>query len=157
MWPRHTGDFTIFRVYAGENNEPAEYSVDNKPYSPKHFLPISMEGVKKDDYAMIFGYPGSTDRFLTSYGIQLATEKDQPSRVKIRRKKLDIYEEGQAESSEVRIKYASKHASVSNYWKYFIGQTEGLKNLKVYEKKKAIEDDFQSWVAKDSKRKEQYI
>ena len=156
MWPRHTGDFTIFRVYAGENNEPAEYSVDNKPYSPKHFLPISMEGVKKDDYAMIFGYPGSTDRFLTSYGIQLATEKDQPSRVKIRRKKLDIYEEGQAESSEVRIKYASKHASVSNYWKYFIGQTEGLKNLKVYEKKKAIEDDFQSWVAKDSKRKEQY-
>jgi len=156
MWPRHTGDFTMFRVYAGENNEPSEYSLDNKPYNPKHFLPISMEGVKKDDFAMIFGYPGSTDRFLTSYGIKLAIEKDQPSRVKIRRAKLDIYEEGQAESDEIRIKYASKHAGVSNYWKYFIGQTQGLKNLKVYDKKKKIEDDFETWVNKDSDRKEKY-
>ena len=156
MWPRHTGDFTMFRVYAGEDNEPAEYSETNKPYTPKHFLPISLEGVNQGDYAMIFGYPGSTDRFLTSYGIKLAIEKDQPSRVKIRREKLDIYEKYQAKSDEVRIQYASKHARVSNYWKYFIGQTQGLKRLKVYDKKKKIEDDFESWVAKDGSRKEKY-
>lgn len=156
MWPRHTGDFTLFRVYSGKDNQPAEYAEDNVPYTPNHFLPISLEGVDQGDYAMIFGYPGSTDRFLTSYGIQLATEKDQPSRVKIRRKKLDIYEEGQAQSNEVRIMYASKHASVSNYWKYFIGQTQGLKNLKVYEKKQKIENDFQNWVNADPNRKDTY-
>lgn len=156
MWPRHTGDFTLFRVYAGENNEPAEFSEDNKPYKPKHFLPISLEEREEEDFTMIFGYPGSTDRFLTSWGIELATEKDQPSRVKIRRKKLDIYEKYQEKSDAVRIMYASKHARVSNYWKYFIGQTAGLKRLKVYEKKKKIEDDFEQWISKNDKRKEKY-
>ena len=156
MWPRHTGDFTMFRVYANENNEPSEYSEDNKAYNPKHFLPISLEGVKQDDFTMIFGYPGSTDRFLTSHGIELATEKDQPARVKIRREKLDLYEEGMAKSDAIRIQYASKYASVSNYWKYFIGQTAGLKRLKVYEKKQGIENDFSNWVNKDNSRKDKY-
>ncbi len=156
MWPRHTGDFTMFRVYADKDNNPAEYSKDNVPYQPKHHLPISMKGVQQGDYAMIFGYPGSTDRYLTSYGVKLATEKDQPARVKIRRKKLDIYEAEQAKSDKVRIQYASKHAGVSNYWKYFIGQTKGLKRLNVYGKKKAQEDAFMYWVKADPKRTERY-
>lgn len=156
MWPRHTGDFTMFRIYADKDNNPAAYSENNIPYTPKHHLPISLNGVDKGDYAMIFGYPGSTDRYLTSYGVKLATEKDQPARVKIRRTKLDLYEEGQAKSEKVNIQYAAKHAQVSNYWKYFIGQTNGLKRLKVYEKKKAQEDAFVQWVNQDAKRKEKY-
>ena len=156
MWPRHTGDFTMFRVYADKDNNPADYSEDNIPYTPKHHLPISLNGVEKGDYAMIFGYPGSTDRYLTSYGVKLAIEKDQPARVKLRRKKLDLYEEGQNKSEKVKIQYAAKHAQVSNYWKYFIGQTKGLKRLKVYEKKKAQEDAFMAWVNKNTKRKEKY-
>lgn len=156
MWPRHTGDFTMFRVYADKDNNPANYSDDNIPYTPKHHLPVSLKGVEKGDYAMIFGYPGSTDRYLTSYGVNLATSLDQPARVKLRRKKLDLYEEGQAKSEKVKIQYAAKHAQVSNYWKYFIGQTKGLKRLKIEEKKKAEENAFMVWVNKDSKRKEIY-
>jgi hypothetical protein len=156
MWPRHTGDFSMFRIYANKENKPAPYAVDNVPYKPKHHLPVSLKGVEKEDYAMIFGYPGSTDRYLTSYGVKLATEKEQPARVKIRRTKLDKYEEGQATSDAVRIQYAAKHAQVSNYWKYFIGQTKGLKRLHVYDKKKAEEDAFMAWVNKDEKRKAEY-
>ena len=90
MWPRHTGDFSMFRVYSNEDNEPAAYSEDNVPYQPKHFLPVSTAGVKEGDYAMILGYPGSTDRYLTSLGVQQAVEIEQPARVKVRRMKLDI-------------------------------------------------------------------
>ncbi len=156
MWPRHTGDFSMFRVYADKNNKPAPYSKDNVAYKPKHHLPVSLKGVEKSDYAMIFGYPGSTDRFLTSYGVNLATDKEQPARVKIRRKKLDFYEEGQAVSSAVRLQYAAKHAQVSNYWKYFIGQTKGLKRLGIAEKKKAEENAFVAWVNQDEKRVLEY-
>ena len=156
MWPRQTGDFTLFRVYADIDNKPANFSKENIPYKPKHHLPISMKGVEKGDYAMIFGYPGSTDRYLTSYGVKLAIDQDQPARVKIRRKKLDLYEEGQAKSDKIRIQYAAKHAQVSNYWKYFIGQTRGLKRLNVYEKKKQQEIEFMEWVSKDDGRKQKY-
>ena len=156
MWPRHTGDFSMFRVYANKDNEPAEYSETNVPYTPKHHLPVSLKGVEQGDFAMIFGFPGSTDRFLTSHGVKFQTEKDQPSRVKIRRKKLDIYEKYMNQSDAVRIQYAAKHARVSNYWKYFIGQTQGLKRLKVYEKKKAEENAFEKWMAENAERKEAY-
>jgi hypothetical protein len=156
MWPRHTGDFTLFRVYAGPDNKPAAYSPDNQPLKPKHHLPVSIKGVKKDDFAMIWGFPGSTDRYLTSWGVELATEKDQPSRVKIRRQKLDIYEKYMNQSDAVRIQYASKHARVSNYWKYFIGQTAGLKRLNVYAKKQAQEKAFVNWVNQNDQRKEKY-
>ncbi len=151
MWPRHTGDFSMFRIYADKNNNPAAYSEENVPLTPKHFLPISLKGVEKGDYAMIFGFPGSTDRFLTSYGVKLATDVDQPARVKIRRAKLDLYEEGMNKDEGTRLKYAAKHSGVSNYWKYFMGQTAGLKRLKVYEKKKAQEDAFQAWVNEKQK------
>jgi len=156
MWTRHTGDFSMFRVYADKDNQPAEYSKDNLPYQPKHHLPVSLKGVEQGDFAMIFGFPGSTDRFLTSYGVKFQTEKDQPARVKIRRTKLDIYEKYMNQSDAVRIQYAAKHAQVSNYWKYFIGQTQGLKRLKVYEKKKAEENAFEKWMAEKDERKEAY-
>jgi hypothetical protein len=115
-----------------------------------------MQGVKEGDFAMVMGYPGSTDRFLSSHGVKLALDIEQPSRVKIRRAKLDIYEEFMDADNKVRIQYASKHASVSNYWKYFIGQQRGLKRLKVYDKKKAQENELMSWVNANADRKAKY-
>ena len=145
MWPRHTGDFTLFRVYANNENEPSAYDEGNKPYSPKHALPVSIAGVQEGDYAMIMGYPGSTDRYLTSWGVKEAVEVEQPARVKIRRIKLDLMEEEMNKSQKTRIQYASKHARVSNYWKYFIGQSEQLVNNKVQQKKEVIEANFTDW------------
>lgn len=152
MWPRHTGDFSLLRVYMSADGKPAAYSEDNIPYKPKHFLPVSIAGVEKGDYAMIMGYPGRTDRYLSSYGVQQELEYRQPSVVKIRSQRLDILKEDMSQSDEIRIKYASKYAQVSNYWKYFIGQQRGLKRLKVYDKKKELEDEFEAWVAKDKER-----
>ena len=145
MWPRHTGDFTMFRIYANKENKPSEYAEDNIPYSPKHSLPVSIAGVQEGDYAMIMGYPGSTDRYLTSWGVQKAVDVEQPARVKIRRIKLDIMEAEMQKSQKVRIQYASKHASVSNYWKYFLGQSQQLVKNNVVEKKQKVESDFSEW------------
>ncbi len=156
MWPRHTGDFSMFRVYANKNNKPAEFAKDNVPYKPKHHLPVSIAGVEEGDYAMIMGYPGSTDRYLTSYGVQDAVSVEQPARVLIRRTKLDIMEEGMNKKQKVRIQYASKHASTSNYWKYFVGQSAQLVKNNVYAKKKAIEDSYLKWANTDKVRAAKY-
>ena len=156
MWPRHTGDFSIFRVYANRENKPAEYSAENVPMKPKQFLPISIKEKKVGDYEMIMGYPGSTDRYATSYTINWALEKNNPMVVKIRTKKLDILREDMAADPEVRIKYASKFAGSANYWKFFIGQNKGLKRLKVYERKREIETDFVKWVNADKDRSIKY-
>ena len=145
MWPRHTGDFTMFRVYADKENKPSSYSQDNKPLKPKHSLPVSIAGVQDGDYAMIMGYPGSTDRFLTSWGVKQAVDVEQPARVKIRGIKLDIMDQEMSKSQKVRIQYASKYARVSNYWKYFIGQSEQLVKNKVFDKKQKIENSFSAW------------
>ena len=156
MWPRHTGDFSMFRVYANKNNKPAEFAKDNVPYKPKHHLPVSIAGVEEGDYAMIMGYPGSTDRYLTSYGVQDAVSVEQPARVLIRRTKLDIMEIGMNKEQKVRIQYASKHASTSNYWKYFVGQSAQLVKNNVYDKKKAIEDAYMKWSNADKTRAAKY-
>ncbi len=156
MWPRHTGDFSMFRVYANKDNQPAAYAEDNIPYEPKHFLPVSTAGVQEGDYAMILGYPGSTDRFLTSMGVKQAVEIEQPARVKVRRMKLNIMEEGMNKDQKVRIQYASKHARVSNYWKYFIGQSEQLVRNKVFNKKLAVEKEFLAWANENDERKAKY-
>jgi hypothetical protein len=156
MWPRHTGDFSMFRVYAGDDNEPAEYSAENKPFKPAWHLPVSLKGVEEGDFAMIMGFPGSTDRFLSSHGVKLALDVEQPSRVKIRGKKLDIMKSYMDMDPAVRIQYASKYASISNYWKYFIGQQRGLKRLNVYGKKKAQEDKLMEWVNANADRKAEY-
>ncbi len=158
MWPRHTGDFSMFRVYASKDNKATKtYSEDNVPYTPKHHLPVSMKGVEKEDFAMIWGFPGSTDRYLSSFGVKNATDIDQPARVKIRRTKLDVYEKYQTQNEAVDLMYAAKHAQVANYWKYFMGQTRGLKRLNVEEKKQGEERDFQQWVEQgDQGRKDKY-
>ena len=156
MWPRHTGDFALFRVYMSPDGKPAPYSVNNVPYKSKHFLPVSIKGVENNDFTMIFGYPGNTDRYLTSYGVKLAIEKDQPARVKIRERRLELMKEDMDKSDEVRIKYASTYAQISNYYKYFKGQTRGLKRLEVYNKKKDIEEQFLKWIAADQTRQAKY-
>jgi len=156
MWPRHTGDFSMFRVYAGADGKPADFSKSNVPLKPKHHLPVSLNGYEKGDFAMIMGYPGSTDRYLTSWGVKLAVETSNPTIVNIRAKKLAIMREDMDANREVSIKYASKYAGISNYWKYFIGQTRGLKRLKVLEDKQKIESDFANWVNASPDRKEKY-
>lgn len=156
MWPRHTGDFSMFRVYMSPDGKPADYSPDNVPYKPKHYLPISISGYEEGDFSMILGYPGSTDRYLTSYGIQMAVDQTNPTIVDIRQNKLDIMKKYMEADSATRLKYASKYARTANYWKYFIGQTKGLKRLKVYDKKKNIEMEFSTWANANSTRKAKY-
>jgi len=156
MWPRHTGDFSLLRIYADQDNNPADYAADNKPFTPKRHLKVSMDGVAADDFTMIMGYPGSTDRYLSSFGVQQAIDVYNPSVVEVRDVKLKAMKKHMDADKAVRIQYASKYASTANYWKYYIGQTKGLKRLNVYGKKKSLEDRFQKWVAKDPKREAKY-
>lgn len=156
MWPRQTGDFALFRIYTAPDGSPAEYSPENIPLKPKHHLPISLDGVQENDFAMVMGFPGSTDRYLSSYGAKLVLDQTNPTRVAIREKRLAILKEDMDANESIRIKYASKYARVSNYWKYFIGQSQGLKNLNVVEDKQKIEEDFQAWVNQNAQRKKQY-
>ncbi len=156
QWPRHTGDFSMFRIYTGPDGEPAEYAKENIPFKPKWHFPVSLDGVKKGDFSMIMGFPGSTDRFLNSDGVKLALDVEQPSRVKIRGEKLAIMDKHMAKSDAVRIKYASKHAQIANYWKYFIGQQKGLKAQHVFARKKAQEDTLMAWINADPARKAKY-
>lgn len=146
MYPRHTGDFSMFRIYSGKDNKPADFSDENQPYNPKYSLPISIKGYQEGDFSMVFGFPGSTDRYLSSWGVEQAVNIEQPKRVDLRAKKLEIMKQYMDESTEVRLNYASKYAQVANYWKYFIGQSEQVKNNKVADKKRAIEERFREFV-----------
>ena len=157
MWPRHTGDFSLLRVYMAPDGSPAKYSIDNIPYKPKHHLPIQLDGVENEDYTMIMGYPGRTKRYLTSFGVKEALDITNPTIVDIRSEKLAIMKAGMDDDKKIKIQYASKYASTSNYWKYFIGQSKGLKSMGVYKKKSVIEDRFRYWVEKsDSSTKAKY-
>jgi hypothetical protein len=156
MWPRHTGDFAIFRVYTAPDGSPADYATENIPLKPKHHLPISLDGVQKDDFTMIWGYPGGTDRYLTSFGVNFNLDKQYPPIIDLFGKKLDIWKTHMDADPQVRIQYASKHAVAANTWKYLIGQTLGLKNLDVESKKRAIEANFTKWVEQDPERKAKY-
>ncbi|HLN53282.1 MAG TPA: S46 family peptidase [Lentimicrobium sp.] len=156
MWPRHTGDFSIFRVYTGPDGKPADYSENNIPLKPKHHLPVSLAGVEKGDFAFIMGYPGGTERYTTSWGVDQAINLNNPTIVNIRAKKLGIMRQDMDADRDVNIKYASKYASIANYWKYFIGQTKGLKRLNVYEEKQKLESEFTNWVNAAPDRKAKY-
>ncbi|MBL7884442.1 MAG: S46 family peptidase [Bacteroidia bacterium] len=145
MWPRHTGDFSIFRIYANKDNKPANYSKDNVPYKPKHFLPISIKGLNEGDYTMVYGFPGRTNRYETSMGIQLAIDKINPAIVALRDARLTSWKEQMDKSDSIRLLLSGNYANIANYWKYFIGQTEQLKRLKVYEEKKETEKQFAEW------------
>lgn len=156
MWLRHTGDFSVFRVYAGADNKPAAYSKDNKPYQPKYVAEVSLQGYQDKDYAMTIGFPGSTDRYLCSWGVQQRIEDSNKPRIEVRGIKQAIWKDAMLKSDEVRIKYASKYAGSSNYWKNSIGMNKGLANLKVIDRKREEEAAFAAWVAQDAKRKEVY-
>ena len=145
MWPRHTGDFTLFRIYSGKDGKPADYSADNIPMKPKHHLPVNIKGVKEGDFAMIMGYPGSTDRYLSSFGVQQAIDKKGPTVVEVRDVKLKTMKAQMDKKESIDIMYSSKYAQTANYWKYFQGQTEQLQTNRVVERKFKLERDFENW------------
>jgi Peptidase S46 len=144
-WPRHTGDFSIFRVYATKDGKPAEYSLENTPLKPKHFLPVSIKGIKNGDFAMIYGYPGGTNRYETSYGIKLKNDIENPSLVALRDIRLKLMMEQMVKDPGVKLKLASNYASVANYWKFFDGETKQLKKFNTYEQKQNYEASFLKW------------
>ena len=144
-WPRHTGDFSVFRVYATKDGKPAEYSKENIPLKPKHFLPVSLKGVKDGDFAMIYGYPGGTNRYETSYGIKLKNEIDNPGLVALRDMRLKSMYAQMIKNPEVKLKLASSYAGIANYWKFFEGETKQLLKFKTYEQKQQYEQKFTSW------------
>jgi len=156
MWPRHTGDFSMLRIYADADNNPADYSESNVPYTPKRHLKISMDGVDQGDFTMVMGYPGSTDRFLSSWGIEQALALYNPSVVDVRDLKLKTMKEHMDEDLGVRIQYAAKYAQTANYWKYYIGQSKGLKALNVQGQKEAIEARFSSWATSSPELEAEY-
>ncbi len=156
MWPRHTGDFSMFRIYTAPDGKPADYSEENVPLKPKHHLPISIKGVEEDDFTMVMGFPGSTDRYLSSWGVQQQIDLYGPAVVNVRDAKLKVMKKHMNADDAVRIKLASNYASTANYWKYYIGQTEQLQRNKVYDKKLALEKAFTEWVNADASRKEKY-
>lgn len=156
MWPRHTGDFSIFRIYTAPDGSPAEYSADNVPLQPKYYFPISLDGVKKDDYAMIWGFPGGTERYLTASAVQDKMDYFYPPLIEVFGKKLEIWKAHMDASQEVKIKYASEYASIANTWKYMIGQQRGVKNLDLINDKKSFEKDFNVWAQKTTTTEELY-
>lgn len=156
MWTRHTGDFSIFRIYVSPDGEPAKYSPQNIPYQPTRHLNVSLKEINKDDFTMTIGFPGTTNRYMTSYAIKNELEIVAPSIIKIREKKLSIISEGMKKSEKTKIQYASKYSECSNYYKYYIGESEQLIRNKVIEKKKAIEEKFNEWILKTPGKKEEY-
>ena len=142
IWPRHTGDFSIFRIYANEKNEPAAYSADNKPYKPARHFKISTKGVKEGDFTMIYGFPGNTQEYITSDAVKYIAEIADPTKIDLRTQRLDIIGAAQAKSTETRIKYAAKQANIANAWKKWQGEVKGINRLGTYDKKLAYETRF---------------
>lgn len=156
MWPRHTGDFSLFRIYADKDGNPAEYSVDNVPLVPVKHLSISLEGVKKNDFTMIMGFPGRTNRYMSSYEIDETLNQSNPIRIFVRGVRQDILKKDMQSDPKIQIQYASKYAGSSNYWKNSIGMSRGLRKLNVKEDKEKIESEFTEWVNADPQRKATY-
>ncbi len=156
MWPRHTGDFSIFRVYADAEGNPAAYSPENKPLTPKHHLPISLDGVQKDDFTMIWGFPGTTERYLTSYGIDYNVETFYPIIHDIFKLQTDIMDEFMQKDASVNIMYADDKAGLANTWKNFEGQMLMLRKNKVAERKAELEAQFTEWINANPARVEEY-
>jgi hypothetical protein len=155
-WPRHTGDFSVFRVYSGPDGKPAAYSKNNIPLKPKHYLPVSIKDLNKGDYAMTLGYPGRTLRYYTSWEVDELLKITHPNRIKIRGMRQEILMADMQADQKVNIQYASKYSGSSNYWKYSIGQKAGLERLNVKGKKQETEKQFNTWIAADPSRKAKY-
>ena len=145
MWPRHTGDFSMFRIYADKDNNPAPYSKDNVPYRPKKYFHISTKGVQEGDFTFIYGFPGRTQEYIHSEGVRYIEEIGDPHKIHLRTLRLDIMNKHQAESQKVRIQYSSKNANVSNAWKKWQGEVKGIKKMKTVQTKKEFEKAFAKW------------
>jgi hypothetical protein len=156
MWPRHTGDFSIFRVYADSNGNPADYSENNLPLRPKHHLPISLKGFKDGDFAMVMGFPGSTQRYMTSWEVDERISITNANMIKIRGIRQELMMEDMLADPKVNIQYATKYSGSSNYWKNSIGMNKALKKLKIIDKKRAQEAQFTSWTGDDARKKDLY-
>jgi Peptidase S46 len=156
VWPRHTGDFSVFRIYANTENMPADYSPDNIPYVSRKFFPISMKGVHENDFTMVLGYPGSTEQYLTTDGLKILSEIKYPATVALRGKRLEIVNNYMRTSDKIRIQYASKYRRISNYWKKYQGILHGLKNADAIDIKVKQEEEFSKWVNADPIRKKEY-
>lgn len=156
MWPRHTGDFSIFRIYANKNNEPADYSPDNVPYKPKYVIPVSLKGAEENDFTMVYGFPGRTTEYLSSYAVNMIMNESDPAKVKIRETRLKILDADMKANDKVRIQYSAKYAGLANYWKKWDGEMNGLKKLDALNKKKAFENEFIQKVNADNSAKAKY-
>ncbi len=142
VWPRHTGDFALFRIYADKNNRPAKYSKDNVPYKPKHFFPISIAGVKDNDFTMVMGYPGRTQEYLPAVAVGQIVNDLNPARIKVREQALKVQDGFMRKNQAIKIQYAAKYAAIANYWKKWIGESQGLKKSDAVAKKRADEEKF---------------
>ncbi len=156
MWPRHTGDFSVFRVYCSPDGKPADYSKKNVPLKPKHALPVSLKGVNKGDFAMVLGYPGTTERYMTSFEVRELLNITNPNRIKIRGLRQDILLKDMMADKKVNIQYAAKYSRSSNYWKYSIGQNQGFTKLNILAQKERQESDFTNWINGNEERKSKY-
>ena len=154
VWPRHTGDFSLFRIYADKNNRPAAYSKDNVPYTPKHFLPVSLDGIAEDDFTLVFGYPGKTNEYLPSVAINQIANELNPAKIEIREQALKVADGFMRKDNTIKIQYASKYAGTANYWKKWQGETLGIKKSNAIAVKKEAEKKFQEKVSKAKKEKE---
>ncbi len=156
MWPRQTCDFSVFRIYAGKDNKPAEYSKDNVPFKPKKYAVVSTQGYRTGDFCMTFGYPGSTERYLSSFGIINTINNENTPRIQAREAKQAVMTAAMNSSEAIRIMYSSKYAQSSNYWKNSIGMNKALAELKVVEEKQALEEEIMEWVNRSPQRVEKY-
>lgn len=156
MWPRHNADFSVFRIYANKDNKPAEYSADNVPYKPKNVIPISIKGYNKGDFTMVYGFPGRTQEYLSSYAVDMIMNESDPLKVSLREKRLNIMNVDMLQSDAVRIAYASKYAGISNYHKKWMGEMNGLKKYDAVAKKQLFEKQFSDAIANDPLKKEKY-
>ena len=156
VWPRHTGDFSLFRIYANKDNQPADYSADNVPYHPKHSLPISIDGVEENDFTLIFGFPGRTNEYLPATAIDLQANQINPIRIRIRDQSLEVLDKAMRSDPEARIQYASKQARIANGWKKWRGETLGIKTSNAIQKRRMMEQEFQSRVDKKRKWRKEY-
>jgi hypothetical protein len=154
VWPRHTGDFSLFRIYANKDNKPAKYSKDNVPYVPKHFFPVSIKGVQEDDFTLVFGYPGRTTEYLPAVAVEQIVNNLNPAKIEIRDAALKVADGFMRKDQAIKIQYAAKYAQIANYWKKWIGETQGLKKSNAIAIKRAYEKDFLARAAKAGKQAE---
>lgn len=156
MWPRHTGDFALFRIYADNNNRPADYAPSNVPYRPNHVIPVSLQGIREGDFTFVFGYPGRTEQYIPSFAVQMITEVMNPLRIQLRRQKLDIYESFMRQDPQVKLQYANKQKGLANAWKKWIGENYGIRRFNGIERKQQYEARFSEWIHQNQELQQKY-